>query len=243
MGQVIYKPKGKAGEYAAWACNLYVGCSNDCEYCYCKRGVLGSVMGGTEPRLKAGLGDEAHALDVFMKECNAHIDELRKDGLFFTFSSDPMLKETKKLNWECVKYAAFRGIKCDILTKRADFLDDGTLDIRGTEGTVRWGFTLTGADALEKNASPTSERIRTMQVLHSRGFKTFASIEPVINPARAVEILESTKWSCDQYKVGLMSGVKGNFYWRNEVQSMYDAFRRSGKDVYFKNSLTEYINQ
>lgn len=29
----IYQPKGKAGEYAKYAVNFYVGCSNDCDYC------------------------------------------------------------------------------------------------------------------------------------------------------------------------------------------------------------------
>ena len=43
---------GKAGEYARWACNLHVGCSNDCDYCYCKRGVLGSAMGAPRTTLK-----------------------------------------------------------------------------------------------------------------------------------------------------------------------------------------------
>lgn len=31
-GKAIYSPKGKAGEYAKYACNFYVGCSNDCDY-------------------------------------------------------------------------------------------------------------------------------------------------------------------------------------------------------------------
>lgn len=30
-GKAIYKPAGKAGEYAKYACNFYVGCSNDCK--------------------------------------------------------------------------------------------------------------------------------------------------------------------------------------------------------------------
>lgn len=38
--KAIYQPKGAAREYSAWACNLYNGCSNQCDYCYCKRGVL-----------------------------------------------------------------------------------------------------------------------------------------------------------------------------------------------------------
>lgn len=39
-GKAIYNPKGKAGEYSEWACNFYTGCSNNCQYCYCKRGVM-----------------------------------------------------------------------------------------------------------------------------------------------------------------------------------------------------------
>ena len=29
----IYKPKGAAGEYAEYACNLYDGCTHGCTYC------------------------------------------------------------------------------------------------------------------------------------------------------------------------------------------------------------------
>ena len=45
MNKAIYKPKGKAGGYAEWACNLFVGCSNNCSYCYCKKGRSGSRYG------------------------------------------------------------------------------------------------------------------------------------------------------------------------------------------------------
>ena len=31
---VIYQPRGKAREYNPLACNLYIGCSHRCNYCY-----------------------------------------------------------------------------------------------------------------------------------------------------------------------------------------------------------------
>jgi DNA repair photolyase len=31
---VIYQPKGRAREYAPLACNLYMGCTHGCKYCY-----------------------------------------------------------------------------------------------------------------------------------------------------------------------------------------------------------------
>lgn len=51
-GKAIYNPSGKAGEYSYWACNFYVGCSNGCTYCYCKKGILAGAMGQDKPQLK-----------------------------------------------------------------------------------------------------------------------------------------------------------------------------------------------
>ena len=34
IGLVIYEPRGRAGEYAPLAVNLYRGCGHGCIYCY-----------------------------------------------------------------------------------------------------------------------------------------------------------------------------------------------------------------
>lgn len=65
-GKSIYNPSGKAGEYSRWACNFYVGCSNGCEYCYCKKGLLAKAMGRDKPQLKDFKGKDP--LDEFDKE-------------------------------------------------------------------------------------------------------------------------------------------------------------------------------
>ena len=248
MGKAIYQPKGKAGEYAAWACNLYVGCSNGCSYCYCKKGVLGSVW-KDKPVLKACFKDEAHAFEVFKRELEKHRDKLCRDGLFFSFTTDPLLKETYGLTIACVKHAIEIGVPCSVLTKQAHFLAfEGVRDFLIKPHTkplakkhVTFGFTLTGADELEKNANSNAWRIEAMHRLHEMGFRTFASIEPVVDPKKAVSILVQTEDFCDHYKVGLMSGAPDGFYKKDEIQRMYEIFRDSGKDVYFKKSLTDYL--
>ena len=245
----IYQPKGKAGEYAKYAVNFYVGCSNDCDYCYCKRGLLAHAMGGTSPTLKKSF--EGHnPFVVFIKELHENIVPLRKHGLFFTFTSDPLLPETQDLNNKAVLYAVNQGVPCKFLTKRADFkvLDS----FYYFKHLIAYGFTLTGMDAMELHASTNEERICTMRYLHNRGFKTFASIEPIINLDKSMQMIEQSLGYCDLYKIGLLSGHKE--YSSDDVEKFMilvsDTIReyrtyhpQRPPYVYFKDSMYQYIKR
>jgi DNA repair photolyase len=201
----IYQPKGKAGEYAKYAVNFYVGCSNDCDYCYCKRGLLGHAMGAPIPTLKKCF-DGHSPYGVFIRELHERIEPLRRHGLFFSFTTDPLLPETQDLTNAAVLYAVNQGVPCKILTKRADFkvLDS----FEPFKHLIAYGFTLTGMDELERNASTNTERIERMADLHRKGFKTFASIEPIINLDESGEMIRRTLGFCDLYKIGLLTGHK-----------------------------------
>jgi DNA repair photolyase len=218
MGKAIYKPVGKAGEYAKWACNYYLGCSNDCDYCYCKQGVLGTVAGGKTPVLKACFKNTMHAFETFMKEMMETVDGktprheiIKKEGgLFFSFTSDPMLPETKELTLLSVAFATGLGCPCQILTKCTEWMDDGVaLDsLLSVKDLVAVGFTLTGMDEMERGITVASntERLKAMKKLHSMGVKTFASFEPIIEPARAAKLFILSRHACDLYKFGTLSG-------------------------------------
>ncbi|MBQ6764027.1 MAG: hypothetical protein IJP45_02455 [Paludibacteraceae bacterium] len=205
MGKAIYKPKGKAGEYARYACNFYVGCSNDCDYCYCKRGLLGHAMGAPTPTLKKCFKGHI-TYGVFVRELHENIVQLRQHGIFFSFTTDPLLPETQDLTNAAVLYAVNQGVPCKILTKRADF--KVLESFYSFQHLIAYGFTLTGCDELERNASSNTERIERMADLHRRGFKTFASIEPIINLNDSGEMIRRTLGICDLYKIGLLTGHK-----------------------------------
>lgn len=251
MNKAIYMPKGKAGEYAKYAVNFYVGCSNDCDYCYCKRGLLGHAMGKPTPTLKKCFKDYRHAFNVFQKEMNANLYELQKHGLFFTFTSDPFLYETIGLTLEAVDYAIHKCVPCQMLTKRADFI--GHLPIWWSDpmyiNKLAFGFTLTGMDEMEPNANTNAERIECMSKLHRLGHKTFASIEPVINLNESGRMITEALGHCDLFKIGLLSGKKN--YTRQEVmnfvhninQIIRDHNRYNGVDVkvYWKDSVPEFL--
>ena len=253
-GKAIYNPSGKAGEYSYWACNFYTGCSNGCDYCYCKKGILAKVMGGNVPVLKKCFRDEEHALEVFEKELKQNISELRKYGLFFSFTTDPMLVQTSTLTIcamvECVK----NEIPVKILTKVADFIDlysffiEGVnwlelafqskygISINALKEYVAFGFTLTGCDDREPNASTNIERIKTMEKLHDAGFKTWASIEPVIDIPKSLAMINLSNGLCDLYKIGLMSGKR---YSKTDLQAFVEMLTGMypNNKFYFKDTL------
>lgn len=242
-GKAIYNPSGKAGEYSYWACNFYVGCSNGCTYCYCKKGILAGVMGQDKPQLKKCFKDEADAHFIFLKEMLENIDELLEYGLFFSFTTDPMLPETIDLTMKAVNSLVVNDIPVKILTKRADWVEsllsrNGPIVCNGKAvHKVAFGFTLTGHDELEPYASTNQERIEAMKKLHDAGFKTFASIEPIINIPTSLEMIKLTTMYCDLYKIGLESGKK---YYPQLIRDFIDdvtSWVGCTSTIYFKDSL------
>lgn len=245
-GKAIYNPIGKAGEYSYWACNFYNGCSNGCTYCYCKKGRSKHIFGGDKPTLKKRFKDEEHALEVFEKELQQNLPELQEHGLFFSFTTDPMLPETWLATISAMNACHCDNVPVKILTKRVEWVDRfiaarAKYQSHGrSHKLTAFGFTLTGHDELEPNASTNDERIEAMRKLHKAGFKTFASIEPIIDLDSSRDMIGKTLGFCDLYKIGLLSGKKYNkqelidfINWNLSGQSVYESKAR----FYFKDSL------
>lgn len=71
---------------------------------------------------------------------------------------------------------------------------------------LTFGFTLTGHDELEPNASPNKDRIKAIRCLTDRNFYTWASIEPVITFDSSFEMIQQAlDAGCRHFKVGLMT--------------------------------------
>lgn len=71
---------------------------------------------------------------------------------------------------------------------------------------IAFGFTLTGHDELEPKASPNTDRINALQRLTERGFKTWASIEPVIDfKSSLTMIAKAVDVGCKHFKIGLLT--------------------------------------
>jgi DNA repair photolyase len=241
-GKVIYNPSGKAGEYGQWAANFYNGCSAKCEYCYNRHGITANVLGGDFPVLKKSLVNFSIAQRIFQNELIRNSYEIRKHGLFFNFVSDPCLKETFELNKCAWFYCNQIDIPVKILTKQSWWIDSFLWEAF-SKNLFSIGFTLTGHDELEPGAATNMERIEAMKCLHDAGFKTWASIEPIIDFESSWECIIQTAHICDLYKIGLQSGKKYDIlklvqFVQNVKKITKNEFREI--PVYFKDSLLKH---
>lgn len=252
-GKAIYSTKGAAREYGRIGCNFYKGCPHECEYCYLKRGAPSKQLGGNLAQLKKCFKDEADAARILRKELDKHLEQCQRYGIFLSFSTDPLIPNTRELTG----IAIYEALACDIpvwiLTKDATFIYDEEfmeyIDMVNLiyRDRIHFGFTLTGRDDMEPHASTNLDRINAMRWMNIKGFSTFASIEPVIDWRHARMMVECSLEYCDHYKIGLRSGVKKDYY--NVLESgMYISditkmITDAGKTVYLKESTRKLLQR
>lgn len=248
-GKAIYNPSGKAGEYSYWALNFYNGCSAKCTYCYNRHGITAKVLGANTPTLKKSLQTESHALGIFLREVEQNKAALQENGLFFNFVSDPFLMQTTLLNSVAMRFCIASKIPVKALTKQTMWLDyflkgnenDKPFWNLRQESAKRYfffGFTLTGHDELEPGAAPNMDRIRAIKILNDEGFKTWASIEPIIEVEDSLEMIDAIRNHVDLVKIGLLSGRKYESCELIDMMFQVDLLARAGGfKVYYKDSF------
>ncbi|NDV81307.1 hypothetical protein [Bacteroides sp. 51] len=237
-GKAIYNPSGKAGEYSYWACNFYNGCSVGCKYCFNKKGMTSKVLGGDKPTLQKGLVDEYTACKIFIQEVSENVEELRKHGLFFSFTTDPLLPETKELTYFAIGVCQANRIPVKILTKMGQ---KEALEFSAVSSAYRWdnrliayGVTLTGCDSEEPNAPSNKSRVIALMDMKFEGYRTFASIEPIIDLDSSLSMVMKSVDFCDLFKVGLLSGKKYDY---RELRGFILACAHLDNKLYFKDTF------
>lgn len=250
-GKALYTTKGAAMEYGRIGCNFYTGCPHECEYCYLKCGITGKALGGAEVRLKKCFVSEEHARRVLLSELDKHQEQCQRYGIFLSFTTDPLIEETRKMTAYTIIQARSCGIPVWVLTKCSTFIHDEAFMSTivcinpAVRKFIHFGFTLTGRDDMEPKANTNQDRIMAMQRLHFMGFSTFASIEPVIDWQSAERVVLASLPYCNHYKIGLRSGVKKDYYNHAEtferVSYLVETITKSHRNVYLKQSVRTFI--
>ncbi len=206
---VIYKPKGRALEYSPLACNLYIGCTHGCRYCYAPACIHKSAESWGE-----GVYARDGILESFDKDC-AYLSKHKMNDeahrVLFCFLSDPYqpLESSRRITRRALEIAKKWAVKVSVLTKGTYQRVKPDLQLM-KEADVKLGVTLSFAsDKLRKqwepNAASVGSRLRLLREAHEMGIHTWVSMEPVIIPDEALRVVELAHEFVEFWKVGKLN--------------------------------------
>jgi DNA repair photolyase len=234
----IYEPKGKAKEYGEYALNLYNGCTHGCRYCY-----VPAVMKKTPEAFHAAVTPRAFIWPTLEKEIRKHAGK----PIFLCFTCDPYSAEDSTQTRNVINMIHKGDAFVNILTK-AGARSVRDFDLLG-EGD-HYGATLTFINRThsrewEPKAADPEERMDVLRNAHQRGIFTWASLEPVIDPAQSLEIINRCHEFVDLFKVGKWNhDARANAIdWKVFGTEAVRLLEKYGKKYYIKKDLAICLTQ
>jgi DNA repair photolyase len=237
---LIYSPEGRAKEYSPLALNIYKGCDAKCSYCYCPS-VLRRADANQVPEQRSN----------FIPKLSQELSKKKiKEQVLLSFVGDPYCKldEQTQTTKEVLELFLLSGVPTAILTK-GGFRALRDIDLMLRFGNLlKFGSTLTFIDddsrrKWEPNACSASERLETLREMYAYGIKTWASIEPVIDPAQSLAAILMSIPYVDQYKIGKINHNKeleDKIDWHEFLTDAVRILRRTGKQFYIKEDLRAF---
>jgi DNA repair photolyase len=238
---LIYEPKGRAREYAAWACNVYRGCDHGCTYCYAPAAL----------RMSREQFATVQQRRDFLRNLEREAATVKTNGepILLCFSTDPYchLDVELKLTRATIKILHAAGHRVTVLTKGGTraFRD---LDLFAPRDA--FATTLTWNDAArslewEPEASTPQDRVRAIFEFHAAGIPTWVSLEPVLDPEVALQAIRETHPFVDLYKIGRWNyDARANeIDWRKFAQDAVALCESLGKRYLLKRDLACYLPQ
>lgn len=238
----VYEPQGRAREYSELACNLYRGCVHGCKYCFapaCMRATPADWHSKAEPRS-----------DV-LKKLGKDAAKLKGDPrrILFSFTSDPYqpLEREVRLTRQALEIIGKYNLRSQVLTKgHADIIEDDLPLMRriGTELGVTLCFV---DDALrqewEPQAASVEERLMILRMAHQSGIFTWVSLEPVIDPIQALEVIRIAHPYVRFWKVGKLNhnkAVEAGIDWKQFLMDVESLLKQLKADYYIKDDLRQF---
>jgi DNA repair photolyase len=237
---MIYEPKGRAREYAALACNVYSGCDHACIYCYAPSALHKYRENFIIPSVRKNFLE-----NVEKESANIKTNE----RVLLSFTCDPYQKfdEKEMVTRETIKILKRNGIAIQVLTKGGSraLRDIDLFDKKDAFATTLTLLNKGHSEKWEPGAAFPHDRIETIKQFHNAGITTWVSLEPVLNPDSAIEIIKQTCEFVDLYKVGKLNyhPLAKSIDWRKFANDVIQLLDSIGKAYYIKNDLRAHIIQ
>lgn len=237
----IYEPRGRAGEYAELACNLYSGCGHACTYCYAPKVLK------TDPRTFRFAKPRKNILEELEQDAKELNGDSRSVLLCFTCDPYQPIDCDYQLTRRAIQILHRNNMKVTILTKggKRSERDFDLLALRPDLST--YAVTLVFTDEAQRQkyepcAAPTKERIHVLARAHRLGIPTWVSLEPVFDPEDAYKLIDQTHEFVDLFKVGKLnySTTAQKVDWGQFCHKVVELLESLDKKYYIKRDLMEY---
>ena len=239
--KVIYEPRGRAREYAPLALNIYRGCSHGCIYCYapsCTDRQREDFNNNIMPRLNV------------LRDVKKDAQKIKNDKreILLSFTSDPYQHiETKlKLTMQVIEILITNNLTFTILTK-GGYRAMRDFDLFEKYPKARFGISLCftsdrDRQIWEPNSASVQERIESIKEAHQRAIPTWVSIEPVIEPGQAIELIWEYHDIVDFWKVGKLNyhPLEKTIDWKRFREDVLKVLNEVGANYYIKKDLLEW---
>jgi DNA repair photolyase len=236
----IYRPKGKAGEYGELALNHYKGCGHGCRYCY-----VPPILYKSPDQFHGN--PQARTLDH--RILNKELEAIRGQTVFLCFTCDPYqpIDTEAKVTREIIQRLRLYDVSVNILTK-GGLRSTRDFDLLAKDPQAKYGATLTflnPEDSVkwEPHAALPQERIDALKKAHDLGIRTWASLEPVIDPDQSLKLIRQTKDFVDEYKIGRWNHDPraDRIDWKTFGEEAVELCREFTKKYYVKKDLAIFL--
>ncbi len=241
--KVIYKPKGRAGEYAKLALNIYSSCEHGCKYCYVPK-----ILRRKKEEFHTNIKVRDNILSLAEEDAYKLLKEGCKDRILLCFTCDPYQPLERKLGItrKILKILNNYNLNFQILTKGGlDSARDFDLYKKEDEFATTLTFASKEHSKLyEPGAPDPASRIASLIEAKKYGIKTWVSLEPIINPNQTLKLIDMTYRYVDKYKIGKINYdpiTEKKINWERVVEEISLKLKGLNKEFYIKEDFSKWL--
>lgn len=244
---IIYEPRGRALEYAPYACEIYTGCEHRCTYCFNVKSGKRTVEQfyesvGPTPRL-------LQRLKAVVPQFRA-VEGRPLKRVLLSFGCDPYqpLEEEHHLTRQVIELFVAEDVPFTVLSKGGTRVLPDLELIRSGKGSYAATIILTqeaDREIWEPNAASIADRVAALRAAHDLGIPTWVSIEPPVIPEQALDVVDMVAPVVDAVKLGKWNheDEADEIDWKDFAYKAYGRLKAIGKPYLIKRDLHPYYNR
>lgn len=219
----IYKPRGKAAEYAEYALNIYTGCSHKCFYCYCPK-----ILHCDREKFFSNVEPRKNIVESTKRQLEK--EKICDKLIHLCFIGDPYpTGYDSSTTREIIKLLKEYGNHVQILTK-----GDGRRDFDLLDENDWYGVTI---DCGESELPAANYGLAQLKQAHDLGIKTWVSYEPVLDTEACKVFIALGSLCVDKVKIGKLNYYPSNIDWKKFGEEIECMCQNLCIDYYIKDSL------